>query len=218
MALTALQTQIDRAEEDMRLLGFRVESAVEQAMTTLHEGDSRAARAVVEQERSVRRRRFALEKRCLGIMATQQPLARDLRRIVAILHVIMDLERIGGHARGIASIALLHQAGVRLSVHPLLDAMAEHDRRTLRRSLEAFRDRDAGLARSIWRQDDELDRLYRETGHALLLSMLSSPREIERGTHLTWVAHNLERIGDRVTNICERVVYLVEGKMDEADL
>ena len=151
-------------------------------------------------------------------MATQQPLAGDLRTIIAILYIIVDLERMGDHAEGIAKVSIMLADEPPLK--PLIDIprMADVATEMLRGSLEAFKDRDPERARKICDRDDEVDALYEQVYRELLTYMLADPRTIERATHLTWVAHNLERIADRVTNICERVVYMVEGRVEELNV
>ena len=145
-------------------------------------------------------------------------MASDLRIIAAVLNIITDLERMGDHAEGIAKIAIM--IGDEPPLKPLVDVprMEELSRSMLRRSMDAFVARDAEAAKAIGAEDDVIDNLYEQIYRELLTFMMADPGTINRATHLLWVAHNLERIADRVTNICERVIFLVTGRMDEINV
>jgi len=152
------------------------------------------------------------------LVATQQPMAGDLRTIVSVLHVIVDLERMADHAEGIAKITIM--MGGEPLLKPLIDIprMADKAVEMLHRSLEAFIERDVEEAKRICEEDDLVDGLYDQVYRELLTYMLEDPRNITRATWLLWVAHNLERIADRATNICERAVFLSTGKMEELNV
>lgn len=218
MTRTAFERQLAEIQEEMLVLASMVEAAIERSVRALRERDVELARQVIADDLKINRKRYEIEERCLEIIATQQPLASDLRTIVAVLHIIVDLERMADHAEGIAKIALM--LADEPPVKPYIDIprMAQIAQRMLMASLEAFKHRDAQRARAICNEDDEVDALYDQVYRELLVYMLNDPRTIERATHLTWVAHNLERIADRATNICERVVYLVEGKIEELNV
>jgi phosphate transport system protein len=149
------------------------------------------------------------------LIATQQPMASDLRIILAVLNIISEVERIGDYAEGIAKIAIM--IGDEPPLKPLIDIprMADKTVDMLRRSLDAFIKRDAAAAKAISTEDDMVDQLYDQVFRELLTFMAEDPKTITRATRLIWVAHNLERSADRVTNICERVVFVVTGKMEE---
>ena len=151
------------------------------------------------------------------LIATQQPLARDLRMIAAVLEVGTELERIGDYAKGIARINLM--LGEAPFVKPLIDIplMAAKARDMLHQALRGFVTQDVGKARAIPKQDDEVDALYNQIYRELMAIILSRPQAIDQANYLLWVAHNLERAADRVTNICERVVFTVTGQMQEMD-
>ena len=159
--------------------------------------------------------RYALEAKALMLIATQQPMAGDLRVIAAVLSVASELERIGDYAKGIAKINLM--MGDEPLLKPLIDVprMAEKTRDMLNRALQAFAERDVELARSIPPEDDEVDGLYNQVYRELLTYIISDPRTIDQATNLLWVSHNLERAADRVVNICERVIFTVTGKLVE---
>jgi phosphate transport system protein len=218
MPRTALEHQLAEIQEDMLVLANMVESAIERGIQALRNRDAEQARQIIADDLKVNRKRYETEEKCLELMATQQPLASDLRTIVAVLYIIVDLERMGDHAEGIAKIALTLADEAPLKPYIDIPRMAQVAIDMLTGSLEAFKTRDADRARSICDADDEVDALYDQVYRELLTFMLQDPRTIQRATHLTWVAHNLERIADRATNICERVVYLVEGKVEELNV
>ena len=152
------------------------------------------------------------------LIATQQPMAVDLRTLAAILSIITDLERIGDHAEGNAKITIL--MGDEPLVKPLVDIprMADIGLSMLNKSLKAFVQRDAETARLICNDDDMVDALHDQIYKELLVFMMENPKVIRMATYLTWISHNLERIADRATNIAERVVFMVTGKMEELNV
>ena len=218
MTRTAFERQLTEIQEEMLVLGGMVEAAVERGVESLKNRDIELARTIITDDIKINDKRYDIEEKCLEVMATQQPLAGDLRTIVAVLHIVVDLERMGDHAEGIAKIALMLTDEPPLKPHVDIPKMAEVTKRMLIESLQAFKDRDAGRARAICNMDDDVDALYDKIYGELVRCMIDDPQTIERATHLTWVAHNLERIADRATNICERVVYLVEGKIRELNV
>lgn len=205
-------------QEEMLVMADMVETAIKRSLEALKGRDIELARQVIADDLKINQKRYDAEERCIELIATQQPLAGDLRTIVAVLHMIVDLERMGDHAEGIAKIAVLLADEPPLKPYVDLPRMADIASEMLRESLEAFKHRDAERARAIIDRDDEVDALYDQVYRELLTYTLSDPRAIERATHLIWVAHNLERIADRVTNICERVVFLVTGKIEELNV
>jgi phosphate transport system protein len=202
-------------QDDVLALGSMVSKATLRAVEALKNRDLALARRVVADDKKVNQKRFDIEEKCVQLIATQQPMASDLRIIVAVLNIITELERIGDHAEGIARIAILN--GDEPPLKPLIDIprMAEQAVDMLRRTLDAFVARDAAAARKISAEDDTVDHLYDQVFRELLTFMAEDPKTITRATRLIWVAHNLERSADRVTNICERVVFVVTGKMEE---
>ncbi|MCL0076552.1 phosphate signaling complex protein PhoU [Dehalococcoidia bacterium] len=202
-------------QDEILIMGSMVEKAIARSVEALKKRDLKLAEQVVEDDQKINRKRFAIEEDCITIIATQQPMAGDLRIIITVLNLITELERMGDYAEGIARIALM--IGDEPPLKPLIDIprMAEKARDMLRRSLEAFINRDSEEAIRINAEDDEVDNLYDQVFRELLVFMMEDPRTITRATRLIWVAHNLERIADRVTNVCERVVFTVTGKMEE---
>lgn len=205
-------------QEDMLVLSNMVDSAIERGIQALTERNVAIANRVVEDDARVNEKRYEIEEKCLELIATQQPLAGDLRTIVSVLHITVDLERMGDHAEGIAKVAIMLGDEPPLKPYVDIPRMAQIARRMLMDSQEAFKERDALRARAICNDDDDVDALYDKVYRELIHLMVADPAAIERATHLTWVAHNLERIADRVTNICERVVYLVEGHIQELNV
>ena len=153
-----------------------------------------------------------LESKCVGLLATQQPTAIDLRMVMSAVHIAVELERMGDYAEGIAKICL--RIGDQPLLKPLIDIprMADLALKMLSDSLQAYGNRDEWLARKVCRDDDAVDDLYNQIYRELLTYMLQDPRNIERATYLLWVAHDLERIADRATNIAERALWLVLGR------
>lgn len=212
------RASFDRAlrtlQDEVLVLGSMVDKAIERSIEALKRLDQAAAHDIVRDDDKIDEKRFQIEEQAIQMIATQQPMAGDLRTIVAVLNIIVELERIGDYAEGIAKIVLMH--GDQPLLKPLIDVprMADKARNMLVRSLSALIERDAESARRIAAEDDEVDALYDQVYRELLTYMISDPRTIDRATWLLWVAHNLERIADRVTNICERVVYEATGKME----
>jgi phosphate transport system protein len=192
-----------------------VEKATLRAVDALRERDIAAAHVIESEDALVNRKRFEIEEAALLLIATQQPMASDLRRLAAIVHIVTDLERMGDYAAGIAHICI--QIADEPLIKPLIDLprMADIAASMLRRALDAFIARDVAAAEAIAREDDQVDALYQQVYRELLMLMLTNPRTIDQATHLLWVAHNLERVADRVQNICERVVFVATGRMHE---
>lgn len=218
MARTTFERHLSEIEEDMLVLAGMVERAIERSIDALRNRDIELARVVIVEDMDINRKRYETEEKCLELLATQQPMARDLRTIVAVLHIIVDLERMGDHAEGIAKVAIMLADEPPLKPYIDIPRMAEIAIRMLRGSLESFKLRDVEMARRICDEDDEVDALYDQVYRELITFMINDPRTIERATHITWIAHNLERIADRVTNIGERVVYMVQGRIEELNV
>jgi len=215
---TAFERQLVEVQEDMLVMAGMVETAIERGIEALKTRNVNLAQQIIEDDLNINKRRYEAEDKCLELIATQQPLASDLRTIVSVLHITVDLERMGDHAEGIAKIALMLADEPPLKPYIDIPRMAQIGIDMLMGSLEAFKNRDAARARAICDQDDEVDALYEQVYRELLTFMINDPHTIQRATYLIWVAHNLERIADRVTNICERVVYLVEGRIEEMNV
>jgi phosphate transport system protein len=212
------ERELQRIQDEVLVLGGMVEKAIIESVENLKRRDLEGARRLIAEDRMLNERRFAIEHDALILIATQQPMAGDLRTLAAVLAIISELERIGDYAKGISKINLM--MGESPFIKPLVDIprMADRARDMLHRALEAFVQRDVDLARAIPDEDDEVDALYNQVYRELLTFIMSDPHTIDQATYLLWVAHNLERAADRVTNICERVVFTVTGKMMEMDV
>jgi phosphate transport system protein len=212
------QAELQDLNRQVLLLGARVDDAVGRAMQSLQMHDAALARAVIAADCQVNDNRFRIEEAAIRLIATQQPVAADLRAIVAILNVIVELERIGDYAAGIAKITLLYGEHPLLAAARFLVPMAERGQGMLRRALGAFAAVDTAAAEEIAGEDDAVDALHEQTYRALLAEMLGDPQVVDRATWLLWVSHDLERIADRVTNICERVIYKATGVLVEINV
>lgn len=214
----SFERELQHLQDEMLVLASLVDYAIGASIDALRRLDANAAETIIRDDRQINAKRYAIEEGAITAIATQQPMARDLRTIMAVLHITVELERMGDYAEGIARIVLMH--GDKDLLKPLIDIprMAELGRAMLRRSLDAFVARDAELAIRVAADDDEVDAIYDQLYRELLTYMLADPQTIDRATWLLWVAHNLERIADRTTNVCERVVFLVTGRMVEVDV
>lgn len=218
MTRSLLDRELKELLDDLLLMGNLVEKAVEKSVDALKRRDLELSRKVIEEDNVVDAKRTEIEEKCIQVIATQEPVARDLRFIIAVLNIIVDLERMADHAEGIGKISLM--MGEQPPLKPLVDIprMAQKANDMLRRALNSLVDRDVEAAKKVCADDDEVDALYDQVYRELLTFMLKDPTTIDRATHLLWVTHNLERVGDRATNIAERVIFLVTGKMTECGI
>ncbi len=209
------EAELRELQDSVLELGSMVEKAVNRAIDALKRRDVTQSQRVIDEDIQINHKRFEIEETCLRLLATQQPMASDLRTIVSVLHITVDLERMGDYAEGIGKVGVL--IGDEPLIKPLVDIprMAELALSMLRRSLDSFIHKDIEAAKQVCRDDDLVDALHEQVYRELLTYMLQDPRSINQATYLTWVGHNLERIADRSTNICERVVFTATGKMEE---
>lgn len=207
--------QLREIQQNILILGSMAAKAVERAVDALRGRNATLAQAVIDDDNQIDELAYSIEERALLLIATQQPIASDLRVISAVIAISGELERIGDYAEGIAKLALISLDEPPLK--PLIDIprMAELSLDMLRRSLDAFMAHDVDTARAIWQEDDIIDALQDQIYREMLTYMLEDPGKISRATHLLWVSHNLERIADRVTNICERTIFVVTGNRKE---
>jgi phosphate transport system protein len=213
-----LDHQLGLLQEDIVTLGEMVELAVRKAVEALKRRDVRAAQLVCTNDQSINDRRYDIEIEGLILIATQQPMARDLRLVAAILEINTELERIGDYAKGIARITMLLKDENVIIPTGKFQRMADLSLSMLSRALKAFVAQDADTALQIPREDDQIDALYNQIFKDLMHKMIAEPATMEHSNYVIWAAHNLERLADRVTNICERVVFLVNGEMQELDI
>ena len=207
--------QLDLLQKEVEVLATTVAKSINLAVDALKERDLANSDQVVRDDDYIDQKRFEIEERCIDLIASQQPMARDLRVILALLHIAVELERMGDYAEGIAKISLA--MGEDPPVKPLVDIpiMAEKATLMLHDSMDALFTRDVVKAQQVCQADDNVDELYDQVYRDLLLLMIKDPETIKRATYLLWVAHDLERIADRATNIAERVIFLVTGKLVE---
>jgi phosphate transport system protein len=212
---TYFHRKLREIQDDILAMGSMVSKNMLRSIDALKNRDIDLANQIIAEDQKVNAKRFEIEEKCIQLMATQQPMASDLRIIVSVLNIIIEIERIGDYAVGIAKVVVM--IGDEPPLKPLIDIprMADKTVDMLRRSLDAFINRDADAARKISAEDESVDNLYDQVFRELLVFMVEDPKTITRATRLMWVTHNLERSADRVTNICERVVFTVTGKMEE---
>ena len=217
MVRQTFEQELQRLQDEVLVLGSMVEQAIIESVEVLKRRDMEGAKRLIVGDRLINEKRFAIEADALTLIATQQPMAGDLRTLAAVLEIVTELERMGDYARGIARVNLM--IGEKPLLKPLIDIprMAEKVRDMLHRSLDAFVRRDVALARAIPADDEEVDALYNQVYRELLTYIMADPHTIDQATYLLWAAHNLERTADRVTNICERVIFTVTGEMTEMD-
>lgn len=205
--------QLRSLQDDLLRLASLVESSIQRSITALKNQDIEEARRVISDDDLIDRRQYALEDKALLLIARQAPMAADLRMISAVISIASELERIGDYAEGIAKITI-RGAGEPL-LKPLIDVprMAELAQRMLRQAVDAFVSRDIEAARRLTDEESEVDHLTTQVQNELLEYMLRDPKNVERALHLMFVAHNLERVADRTTNIAERLIFLVTGEI-----
>ena len=199
-------------EDDVVQLSSRVENAIFKSIEALKERDITASQKVVDDDDVIDEEQQAIEDRCIDLIALEAPMAGDLRVLIAAMMVANELERMGDYAEGIAKISV--SMGNLPPLKPLIDIprMADKSVDMLRRSTQAFVNRDVESATAVLLADDEVDDIYEQVYRELLTYMMADPSTIQRATYLLWVAHDLERVADRTTNIAERVIYLVTGE------
>lgn len=204
---------LSQLQGDLLMMGSMVEKAISQSIDALQRRDLKASQDVIDGDDYIDQKRYEIEDRCINLIATQQPIAVDLRTLISILHISVELERMGDYAEGIAKISLL--MGDEPPLKPLIDIprMGDMASDMLHRSLDALVNRDVVAATAVCTDDDKVDGLYQQVYRELLTFMLEDHRMITKATFLLWVAHDLERIADRATNIAERIIYVVTAKI-----
>jgi phosphate transport system protein len=218
MPRESFEREMQRLKDEVLALGSMVENVITESVDALKKRDLGESRRLIAYDRLINQKRFEIEAEALAIIATQQPVAVDLRMLAAVLDIADELERIGDYAKGIAKINL--RIGEGRLLKPLVDIpfMAQKARSMLHRALEAFVHRDVDLARALPGEDDDMDNLYDQVYRELMTYILADPAAIQQTNYLLWAAHNLERAADRVTNICERVIFTVTGEIVEMDV
>ncbi|MGD8456932.1 MAG: phosphate signaling complex protein PhoU [Anaerolineales bacterium] len=217
MTREMLDQKIKDLKADVVVLGSMVQEATLKAVEALRVRDLKASKKIYKKDKKINRKRFEIESDCLIVIATQQPLARDLRVLSSVIEVITELERMGDYAKGIARINMM--IGDEELIKPLIDIpkMAKIATEMLAHAIQAFVDEDADAARKIPREDEEVDVLFNQVYRDLIELMAKDPSGIVQSNHLQWAAHNIERMADRVTNICERTIFIATGEMHELE-
>lgn len=212
-----LDRAIDELLAEVIVQGDMVKDALFNAVNALKDQNISKAKVIYDGDRQINQKHFEIEEEVITLITTQQPMARDLRLLAAILEVTTELERMGDYAKGIARITVRIGEEDLLKPVESIPAMAMVCIDMLDRALKAFVERDADAARSIPDEDDQVDNYYNQIYRALMDHMISNPSNVDRANYLLWVAHNLERVADRVTNVCERIVFVVTGEILEMD-
>jgi len=215
MLRKTFETEIQQVKDDVLVLGSMVEQAILNTVESLKKRDLKAAEQILRSDLLINTKRFEIENKLMILIATQQPMAHDLRLLASCMEIISELERMGDYAKGIANINL--RMGNEPLLKPLIDIprMAQIGADMLHRALSAFVNEDVETAKKIPVEDDEVDALYNQVYRELMTFVIQDPTTIERANWLLWVAHNLERVADRVTNICERTIFIATGEMAE---
>jgi len=211
------ENEIQKLKDDILSLGSMVEKAILDSVDSLKHRDIPRSQKIYDNDEVINQKRFEIERAVMIAIATQQPMAHDLRLLASLLDVAGELERMGDYAKGIAKINIV--MGEQELLKPLVDLprMAEKTADMLHRALTAFIEEDVEMAKAIPDEDDEIDALYTQIYRELITYVIADPTAIERSNWLLWAAHNLERVGDRVTNICERTIFIATGEMEEVD-
>ncbi len=209
---------LDDLKAQLLELGEKTNRTIANGVTALKTRDRVLAHALIQGDADLNRIRYTIEENCYRLIATQQPMASDLRELIAILLVAIELERIADHSKNLGEI-VIHMGNEPL-LKPLIDIprMADICQAMLTQALDAFARNDAEAARAVCQRDDEIDNLYKQVFRELLTYILEDSRTVTRALNLLFAAHNLERIGDRVTNIGERVIYAVTGRLEELNV
>lgn len=218
MTRDLFNAELRQLQDDVLTLGSMAEKAILDALESMRDGDVEWSRRIIEDDQRINKKRFEIEDRAIFVIASQQPMATDLRALASVLYIITDLERIADHAEGIARINTMMEPEPLPRRLGYIPAMADRAVAMLRDSLKAYIEMDVDAAVQICNADDEVDRLQDSVYEDCIQQMVANPATIQRNTYLLWTAHNIERIADRCTNICERVVYTVTGHMDELNV
>jgi len=215
MLRKTFETEIQQVKDDVLVLGSMVEQAILNTVEALKKRDIKASEEILEADKLINKKRFDIESKLMVLIATQQPMAHDLRLLASTMEIISELERMGDYAKGIANINI--RMGDAPLLKPLIDIprMAQKGVDMLHRALTAFINEDIETARALPVEDDEVDALYNQIYRELMTIIIQDPKTIERANWLLWVGHNLERVADRVTNICERTIFIATGEMTE---
>jgi phosphate transport system protein len=208
------QHELDSLRERVVTMGSMVDKALARAIDALRTQDVKLANEVIANDLEINRYRWETENEAARVIATQGPMAGDLRIVLSVFSIITDLERMGDHAVSIGRYVVATAADPPLKKLVDIPRMAELGRGMLRDSMTAFIQSDVEAAKAIIERDEDVDALFQQVFRELLTYMLADPKTIDRAARLIGVGHNLERVADRVKNICERIVYAVTGSFE----
>jgi phosphate transport system protein len=212
---STFQNLLRQEKEEVLVMGNMVEQALGRAIEALKKRNLNLAHQIIADDKKIDEKRFNIENQSIELIASQRPVTADLKYVVAILNIITELERIGDYAAGIAKIVVM--IGDEPPLKPLIDIprMGDLTIEMIQKSLKSFIENDANEALQVISTDEVVDNIYDQIFRELLTFMMTDPKTITRATRLIWVAHNIERAADRATNISDRVVYTITGKLDE---
>ena len=215
MIRKTFENEMQQVKDEILVLGSMVEEAILGTVEALKKRDIKGAENILAADKEINKKRFDIESQLMILIATQQPMAHDLRFLASSMEIISELERMGDYAKGIANINI--RMGDQPLLKPLIDVprMAQKCTDMLHRALTAYVEEDVETAKAIPIEDDEVDALYNQVYRELMTFVISDPKTMERANWLLWVTHNLERVADRVTNICERTIFIATGEMEE---
>lgn len=214
---TVFDREFDGILTDVQVMAHKVEQAIKQSMQALYENDTALAHQIIAEDAEINALRYKVESESLALIATQQPTAGDLRAVIAAIHIVVEIERMGDHVKGIAKTVIMMEEEPLLKTFKKIRKMGDLSYEMLNGAVEAFVERDAEKARVIAGRDPEMDDLYRAVFDKLVKVMAHKPELVTRATYLMWCSHNLERIADRVTNIAERIIFMVTGTFGDLD-
>ncbi|MBV7327299.1 phosphate signaling complex protein PhoU [Chloroflexi bacterium TSY] len=217
MLREAFVRDMEQLHDEVLVMSSMVKQALRDSIKVLKKQDLIGARRLFAEDEAINAKRYAIEEAALLLIATQQPVASDMRQIAAIIELSGELERMGDYAKGIAKITLY--IGHQPLIKPLVDIPTMCDKviEMLELAVDAFSRHDIEAAYRIPERDDEVDELYNLVHREVITIMLEQPEKIDQANYLLWAAHNLERAADRVTNICERIIFTVTGEFVELD-
>ena len=210
-ARPALEAELRQIGESVIEMGTLIESTISTAIRSLREGDVEAARALIANDQQIDDMEDEINELCLAFLATQSPLAGDLRYVISIMKVIRDLERIGDHCEDIAKYTLRFENEAMFKDPIDISRMADRSSRMVKNAIDAFVHRDLRLARHVWKDDEEVDEIFRDLFDELLEIAEKDVKYAKQCIMLLFIAAHLERIADYATNICEETVFVIEG-------
>jgi phosphate transport system protein len=214
---TAFDREFDGILTDVQTMAQKVEQAIKRSMKALYNNDTALAHQIIAEDAKINALRYKVESESLALIATKQPTAGDLRAVIAAMHIVVELERMGDHVKGIAKTVVMMEEEPLLNTFKKIRKMGNLSYEMLNGAIKAFIERDADMARKIAMRDPEMDDLYHAVFEKLVKVMAHKPELVTRATYLMWCSHNLERIADRVTNIAERVIFMATGTFGDLD-